>query len=108
MVAVFSQSSCEASFKKTPLKYKNFGTELLNRAHISGSKQSVVMKRVAVIGAGAAGLCSARHLSRYPEAFSVRVFERASALGGTWVYTDQTDSYDCDHPVHSGMYDALR
>lgn len=66
------------------------------------------MKRVAVIGAGAAGLCSARHLCKHPDEFSVRLFEQSAVLGGAWVYTSQTDSYDCDRPLHSGMYDALR
>lgn len=66
------------------------------------------MKSVAVIGAGGAGLCCARHFSKHPQEFSVRVFERNAALGGVWVYMDQTDPYGTENPVHSGMYDALR
>lgn len=42
------------------------------------------MKRVAVIGAGAAGLATARHLlARH---FDVVVYEAGSRIGGLWVY----------------------
>ena len=45
--------------------------------------------RVAIIGAGPAGLCAAARLKHQMGSSSgVRVFERASALGGTWRYTD--------------------
>ncbi|XP_071451876.1 uncharacterized protein [Hetaerina americana] len=41
---------------------------------------------VAVIGAGASGLCAARHLLRSP--FRFRVFERSELAGGTWNYSE--------------------
>lgn len=69
-------------------------------------------KSVAVIGAGAAGLCAARALTR--EGHTVVVFERDhSNLGGTWVYTDATepDSLGTDptrEVVHSSVYASLR
>ena len=67
-----------------------------------------MLAKVAVIGAGAAGLCCARHLSRYrPELFSFSVFERASQIGGTWLYGDRTDSDEYGLPVHSSMYKDL-
>ena len=40
----------------------------------------------AIIGAGAAGLVSARELLR--EGHQVKVLERGSDLGGIWVYSD--------------------
>lgn len=61
---------------------------------------------VAIIGAGAAGLASARHV--IGSGFTCDVFEMAPALGGTWHYTDDvgTDSYG--FPVYSAMYKGLR
>ena len=56
-------------------------------------------RRVAVVGAGAAGLVSARELRECGHA--VTVFEASSAVGGTWQYTAQTG-------VHSSVYDSLR
>ncbi|MDO8773466.1 MAG: NAD(P)-binding domain-containing protein [Burkholderiaceae bacterium] len=45
-------------------------------------------KRVAVIGAGAAGLCSAKHL--LARGIDVVIYELGSCVGGLWVY--QNDS----------------
>ena len=66
---------------------------------------TVVMISVAVIGAGAAGLCVARHLMKHSR---ICVFEQASVVGGTWVYTDQTGRDDAGCPIHSSMYANLR
>ncbi len=79
------------------------------------------MKRVAVIGAGAAGLCCARHLSKFPETFQFTVYEQSEQVGGTWVYDNPTpgkapkDVRDvvksCKPngvPFHSSMYKNLR
>ena len=41
-------------------------------------------RRVAVIGAGAAGLCAAKHLAA--AGCGVRIFELGSRIGGLWVY----------------------
>lgn len=41
-------------------------------------------RRIAVIGAGAAGLCAARHLKE--KGFDVTIFELGSRIGGLWVY----------------------
>ncbi len=41
------------------------------------------MSRVAVIGAGAAGVCAARHLLQ--RRLEVTVFEMGSCIGGLWV-----------------------
>ncbi|XP_048375332.1 flavin-containing monooxygenase FMO GS-OX4-like [Sphaerodactylus townsendi] len=65
--------------------------------------------RVAVIGAGAAGLCAARHILACPDAFLPPVvFEASDQVGGTWVYTEQTGEDAEGWPIHSSMYRDLR
>ncbi len=78
------------------------------------------MKRVAVIGAGAAGLCCARHLSKFPETFQFTVYEQSEQVGGVWVYDNPTpgkvkdvrDVVKSCKPnealFHSSMYKNLR
>ncbi|XP_066288489.1 uncharacterized protein [Branchiostoma lanceolatum] len=63
---------------------------------------------VAVIGAGAAGLCAARHLSARPDQFVPTVYEQTDRVGGTWVYTDRVGTDEHGLPVHSSMYKNLR
>jgi cation diffusion facilitator CzcD-associated flavoprotein CzcO len=67
--------------------------------------------QVAVIGAGMAGLLTARELKR--EGHRVIVFEKSNRLGGTWVYDPrvETDPLGLDRGreiVHSSMYRSLR
>ncbi|KAI4333020.1 hypothetical protein L6164_017877 [Bauhinia variegata] len=67
--------------------------------------------KVAVIGAGVAGLSAARELLR--EGLHVVVFEKSDQLGGTWKYDPRTDSdllsIDPNREiVHSSMYLSLR
>ncbi|XP_033755055.1 LOW QUALITY PROTEIN: flavin-containing monooxygenase FMO GS-OX5-like [Pecten maximus] len=64
--------------------------------------------RVAVIGAGAAGLCALRHLTTRQPQFQAVCFEQNSRLGGTWIYTDQTGVDDHGLPIHSSMYRNLK
>ncbi|XP_038876860.1 flavin-containing monooxygenase FMO GS-OX-like 3 isoform X4 [Benincasa hispida] len=68
-------------------------------------------RRVAVIGAGAGGLVSARELSR--EGHHVVVFERNTQIGGTWVYSPEIESdplgVDPNRTrIHSSLYKSLR
>ncbi|XP_052210269.1 flavin-containing monooxygenase FMO GS-OX-like 3 isoform X1 [Diospyros lotus] len=68
-------------------------------------------RRVAVIGAGAAGLVAARELRR--EGHRVVVFEREDKVGGTWVYgpATETDPLGVDpfrRIVQSSLYASLR
>lgn len=67
--------------------------------------------KVAVIGAGVAGLLTARELKR--EGHRVVVFEKSNRLGGTWVYDPrvETDPLGLDparEVVHSSVYRSLR
>ena len=64
--------------------------------------------RVCVIGAGAAGLCAARHLSKLPGKFLPVVYESSNVIGGTWVYTDEVGKDSYGNPIHSSMYQNLR
>ncbi|KAI1902796.1 hypothetical protein AGOR_G00019750 [Albula goreensis] len=65
--------------------------------------------RVAVVGAGAAGLCAARHVLALQHAFDPPVvYELTAQVGGTWVYEERVGCYDNGHPIHSSMYRNLR
>ena len=67
-------------------------------------------KRVAVIGAGAAGLATAREILRH--GMQVVVFEQSQGVGGTWLYEqdpeDDLMGVDTSRHVHSSLYDSLR
>lgn len=62
--------------------------------------------KVAIIGAGASGLASARHV--ISSGFECIVFEMGNQLGGTWVYTDDVGTDKYGYPVYSAMYKGLR
>nr|CAB3500189.1 unnamed protein product [Digitaria exilis] len=70
--------------------------------------------KVAVVGAGAAGLVAARELLR--EGHAVSVFEKSGRVGGTWAYDPRADAdplgrRDPDIPagaVHGSLYASLR
>ncbi|XP_059651579.1 flavin-containing monooxygenase FMO GS-OX5-like isoform X2 [Cornus florida] len=67
--------------------------------------------KVAVIGAGAAGLIAARELQS--EGHRVVVYEKGDRLGGTWVYDSRVESdplgLDPNREiVHSSAYQSLR
>ncbi|KAK8587900.1 hypothetical protein V6N13_086861 [Hibiscus sabdariffa] len=67
--------------------------------------------KVAVIGAGIAGLLTARELQR--EGHHVTVFEKATKVGGNWIYSPrvETDPLGLDpnrEIVHSSLYKSLR
>ena len=58
------------------------------------------MTKVGIIGAGAAGLCAARHIKKISSVSSIKIFESQNSVGGTWVYTDSTNT-------PSSMYKSL-
>lgn len=61
--------------------------------------------KLCVIGAGAAGLCSAKHGIDF--GCEVTVFERSSEVGGTWVYTDFVGMDESGLEIHSSMHKGL-
>ncbi|XP_049832100.1 uncharacterized protein LOC126272888 [Schistocerca gregaria] len=63
--------------------------------------------RIAIVGAGAAGLASARQVLASEE-HSCVVFERSTNIGGTWVYTEEVGIASDGLPVHTSMYRNLR
>lgn len=56
---------------------------------VGGDVEVTGTQRMAVIGAGAAGLCSAKHLLE--RGFDVTVFELGSKVGGLWVYENDNE-----------------
>lgn len=75
-------------------------------------KQKII--NIAVIGAGAAGLCALRHLASRQSIsnpnvhFKAVAYEQSSRVGGTWVYTDSIGDDEWGNPIHSSMYKNLR
>ncbi|CAG0915133.1 unnamed protein product [Notodromas monacha] len=67
---------------------------------------SAMKMRVAVIGAGAAGLCAVKKLVSVGH--DVICYERGSGVGGTWVFDERIGIDDHGLPVHSSMYKGLR
>lgn len=69
---------------------------------------SETLKKVAVIGAGAAGLTATKRLTEAGSGFECCTFEQTNGVGGTWVYTDKVGQDEQGLPVHSSMYQGLR
>lgn len=61
--------------------------------------------RVAVIGAGIAGLAACKYCKEYK--LDVDCFEQTNNIGGTWVYYDQTGVDKHGLQIHSSMYRNL-
>ncbi|XP_073974699.1 senecionine N-oxygenase-like isoform X2 [Rhodnius prolixus] len=68
----------------------------------SGSCNKI--RKVAIIGAGPAGLCAARHFFAPGSGFTGCLYEQAGDLGGTWLYSDVTGKDRFGLPVHSTLY----
>ncbi|CAL1401391.1 unnamed protein product [Linum trigynum] len=86
-------------------------TAALNSLSMPPPVPSPSSRRVAVIGAGAAGLVAARELRR--EGHEVVVFEKNNQVGGIWVYTpdSEPDPMSLDPTrklVHTSLYASLR
>lgn len=64
--------------------------------------------RACIIGAGAAGLCAARHLAQHKSKFIFHVYEQTLNVGGTWNYTDSIGFDSNGLPIHSSMYSNMR
>ncbi|CRK95738.1 CLUMA_CG009195, isoform A [Clunio marinus] len=61
--------------------------------------------KIAVIGAGAAGLAAIKNSINY--GCDVICFEQSDKVGGTWVYTDEIGVNKFNLDVHSSMYKNL-
>lgn len=61
--------------------------------------------KVAIIGAGPAGMVSARYAAE--QGFNCTVFEQTDKVGGTWNYTDKTGIDENGLAVHSSMYKGV-
>lgn len=70
------------------------------------NQSAMPISKVAVIGAGPAGLCALRHMlgSSYNGILSPIAFERNARIGGVWLYTNDTNKV----PLHSAVYDNMR
>ena len=67
-----------------------------------------MVMRVAVIGAGAAGVCALKHLTARPNLFVAVGFEQLGRVGGTWIYTEKVGLDDHGLPIQSSMYKNLK
>lgn len=56
-------------------------------------------KKIAIIGAGAAGLCAGNQC--FDDGHDVTIFEQTDQIGGTWVYNDDVN-------IHSSMYEKMQ
>ena len=64
------------------------------------------VKRIAIIGAGLAGISALRRLSEN-KLFQLTCFERNFDIGATWMYTDQTVKDSFGRPVTTAVYHNL-
>lgn len=64
--------------------------------------------RIAVIGAGAAGLAALRHCTSGAYDDQAVCYEKTDQIGGTWVYREETGSDSYGLPIHTSMYKSLR
>lgn len=72
--------------------------------------------RVAVIGAGSAGLAAVKHCVALRDTqdqdqgkiSEVVCYEKTEKIGGTWVYTPETGIDKYGLSIHSSMYNSLR
>lgn len=68
--------------------------------------QEAPIKTVAIIGAGTAGLASAKY--SLAQGYDVTIYEQNEQLGGIWWYTDHTGINQYGIEIHSPMYQNLR
>lgn len=64
--------------------------------------------KIAIIGAGAAGLAALRHSTSGTYGNQVICYEKTDQIGGTWVYREETGLDRYNLPIHTSMYKSLR
>lgn len=70
------------------------------------NNETATVLHVAVIGAGASGLVSAKYAIE--QGFKVTVYEQAEDVGGVWLYTDNVGKDKYGNNIHSAIYKNLR
>jgi thioredoxin reductase len=85
-IRTFYEPGCGALFILLVITMAQFIT-LSHSQRLSTLPQHRLPSKIAVIGAGAAGLISAQRLHR--DGFSVKVFERGNHVGGVWKYCEE-------------------
>lgn len=73
---------------------------------ISFISRKMPVLSVAIIGAGQAGLCSAKR--SIEEGFNVTIYEQSEHLGGIWHYVEETGKDQYGVEIHTAMYQGLR
>lgn len=64
--------------------------------------------RIAIVGGGVAGLVVLRHVLSKLDTYNPTLFEQTDQIGGTWVYTDETEVDKHGLMIHSSMYKNLK
>lgn len=62
--------------------------------------------KIAVIGAGPAGLCALK--TCLDENFNCDVFEKSGVIGGVWNYNEKIGIDEFGIPIHNSVYEELR
>nr|XP_033324761.1 flavin-containing monooxygenase FMO GS-OX-like 2 isoform X1 [Megalopta genalis] len=93
--------------KNNRFRWKMRGFSIFRLCDGAQMAEPTRIRKVCVIGAGAAGLCAARHFARDFN-FEVSVYEQTGCVAGTWVYTEGTGLDENGLPIHSSMYRNLR
>lgn len=78
----------------------------IHLTYFLGLLRQCMALNIAVIGAGASGLASAKNILEQDH--KVDIFEKSSVLGGIWYYTNKTQFDDYGVRIHSPMYFWLR
>ncbi|XP_055306207.1 senecionine N-oxygenase-like isoform X2 [Sitodiplosis mosellana] len=89
-----------------PIYYGKF-LELFAICQVYSSTQNgTTILNIAIIGAGASGITSAKYA--LDQGYNVTVYEHTEQIGGIWWYTDETDKDQYGNNIHSPMYQGLR
>lgn len=74
------------------------------------TKKNPNKMRIAVIGAGAAGLAALKNCTNRDNNENIEVicYEQTGEIGGTWVYVPEVGKDPYGLPIHSSMYESLR
>lgn len=72
----------------------------------SAAQNEMPVSNVAIIGAGASGLTSAKYALAH--GYNVTIYEQTEQIGGIWWYTNQTGKDQYGNNIYSPMYQGLR